>query len=340
MFIYELFEAANQQEIRLVVVYPGRFQPFHQGHAGVFAKLQGKFGRNNCFIATTPNVKIDDRNPFNATEKVALMHAAGITNDRIQLITEPYRIEVVTSSIGFDPQNTILIFAVGAPDKDRLEVDQTYTQYTPKPLKDGSRRLSKIPDGKVVGDAKPMKTFPGKLQDCVTVAQGHAYVVVVDEIAVNFEFNGEVRDISHGTQCRNTWNDVRNDPAASKSFLTTLYGRATPELVHIFDKIAPPAGELPGPETKPTKLPKPAAPAGGIDKIAQQAKKANKLVKEGVGVVKDGNDPRYSMATMGLGNDVNGHTLDKEFAAFYPTAAPRTQQKLVTGAVGRGEKLK
>lgn len=264
MFINELFEA---EEMRLVVVYPGRFQPFHQGHAGVFAKLQGKFGRDNCYIATTPNVKIDDRNPFNATEKVALMHAAGITNDRIKLITEPYKIDAVTQGIGFDPNNTILIFAVGAPDRDRLEVDKVYTQFTP------TGRPSKIPDGKQVGDAKPMKSFPGKLADCVTVAEGHAYVVVVPEIQVPFEFDGTVHDLSHGTECRAMWNTVRNDPAASKAFLTKLYGRATPELAGIFNKISLPASAA-EPVKRPTKLPKTPAPAGGLDKIAKRAQKA------------------------------------------------------------------
>ena len=232
MFITELFESEQR---RLVVVYPGRFQPFHQGHAGVFAKLQGKFGRDNCYIATTPNVKIDDRNPFNASEKVALMHAAGITNDRIKLITEPYKIEAITEGVGFDPNNTVLIFAVGGPDKDRLDVDRVYTEFTP------TGRASKIPQGKQVGDAKPMKTYPGNFNECVTVAEGHAYVVVVPEIKIPFELHGQKYDLSHGTECRNMWNQVRNDPQWTKTFLTKLYGRATPELVSIFNKIAPPA---------------------------------------------------------------------------------------------------
>lgn len=231
MYISELAER------QIVVVYPGRFQPFHRGHAGVFEKLQSTFGRNNCFIATSPNVKIDDRNPFDAGEKVQLMHAAGITNDRIKLITEPYNITVVTNTMAFNPQNTVLVFAVGAPDRDRLGVDQVYTAQTPK------GRKSQIPPGKQVGDAKPMKTFPGikNIADCVTVGEGHAYVVVVDEIKVPFEFNGEVRDISHGTDCRRTWNEVRNDPKAAAAFLTKLYGRATTELQHIFNQIPAPA---------------------------------------------------------------------------------------------------
>jgi len=243
MYISELAER------QIVVVYPGRFQPFHRGHAGVFEHLQGMFGRNNCFIVTSPNVKIDDRNPFDAGEKVQLMHAAGISNDRIKLITDPYNITVVTDTMGFNAGNTVLVFAVGAPDRDRLGVDQVYTAQTP------TGRKSQLPPGKQVGDAKPMKTFPGikNIADCVTVAEGHAYVIVVDEIKVPFEFDGQVHDISHGTECRAMWNRVRNDPRASAAFLTKLYGRATTELQHIFNQIPAPAQAATPPANSPTK---------------------------------------------------------------------------------------
>ena len=50
MYITDLFEAKNTP---VIVTYPGRFQPFHQGHAGVFAELQRLFGKNNVYILTS-----------------------------------------------------------------------------------------------------------------------------------------------------------------------------------------------------------------------------------------------------------------------------------------------
>jgi len=252
MFINDLLESLER---RLVVIYPGRFQPFHQGHAAVFAELQAKFGRDNVFIATTPQVSIDEKNPFNFTEKVTLMHAAGITDNHIIQSTQPYDITADMTALGADARNTVLIFAVGEPDKDRLGVDQVYTTLTP------TGRKSKIPPGKQVGDEKPFKTFKN-FAECVTVAEGHAYVIIVPEVKKEITINGQKVDVSHGTECRNLWSQVRDDQAARKAFLTQLYGRATPEIAHVFDRIAGPAKE---PEERPTSLPKTAKPAGGLE---------------------------------------------------------------------------
>lgn len=261
MFISQLFES---NERRLVVVYPGRFQPFHQGHAEVFNKLQGKFGLENCWVVTTPEVKTDAKNPFNLVEKLTLMHAAGITDDRIAKVTQPYDITAITNAIHFDPKNTILIFAVGEPDKARLEVDKVYTEFTP------TGRKTRIPDNKVVGDEKPFKTF-NEFNECVTVSQGHAYVIVVKEVKKVITIKGQTVDVSHGTECRNTWNQIRNDKEARKEFLVQLYGRDSADLEHIFDKI-PDSNAVAATPTKPVKLPPAARPAGGLDK--------NALIKE------------------------------------------------------------
>ena len=51
MFINELAEPT------VLVIYPGRFQPFHKGHHAVYEYLTGKFGRNNVFIATSNKVE-------------------------------------------------------------------------------------------------------------------------------------------------------------------------------------------------------------------------------------------------------------------------------------------
>lgn len=231
MFVFDLFES---QATHIVVIYPGRFQPFHKGHSAVFTELQRKFGRDNVFIGTSNKVDLP-KSPFSFTDKVQLMHAAGVHNDRIVEANQPYEIQDYARILGFDPSKTIAIFAVGEPDKQRLEVDSVYTQFTPKPKKDGSPRKSRIPLGKNVGDLKPFLTFKSIGES--TTADKHSYVIVVAEKPAQVSINGKTYDASHGTECRMLWNMVRDDETASKEFLTQLYGQATPELIHIFNKI-------------------------------------------------------------------------------------------------------
>ena len=61
----------------------------------------------------------------------------------------------------------------------------------------------------------------------------------------------------------------------------------------------------------------------------------------GVGVVKGGNDPRYSMSTAGDQNAVTGNTLDKEMQAFgligRKNPGINNQQKSVKKSVGQGK---
>ena len=82
MFIADLFEDNAQPGLGLVVIYAGRFQPFHLGHQAVFAQLQGKYGRDRVWIATS-NKTDGLKSPFNFSDKQQLMHAAGVPADRI-----------------------------------------------------------------------------------------------------------------------------------------------------------------------------------------------------------------------------------------------------------------
>ena len=92
MFIADLFESyVAESATQLVVLYPGRFQPFHLGHKDVFHTLQSKYGRDNVWIATS-NKTEQPRSPFNFSDKVTLMHAAGIPNDRIIESSNPYKL--------------------------------------------------------------------------------------------------------------------------------------------------------------------------------------------------------------------------------------------------------
>lgn len=219
MFIAEIFNgapknAAAQEQTYLeatgpqvIVLYPGRFQPFHLGHRDVFESLQAKYGRDNVFIATSNKVELP-KSPFNFTEKVAFMTAAGVPADRILEVKSPYVLPAQ-----FDPANTIFIVAVGAPDADRL--------------KPGSYKKD--------GSAGYYQNFEGV--DKSQTADKHGYVIIASEREKVITLGGKKYDASHGTESRALWNMVRGDGKLRAEYLTQMFGRNDPELAKILDKI-------------------------------------------------------------------------------------------------------
>ena len=111
-----------------VVIYPGRFHPFHKGHKSVYDTLIKRFGKQNVFISTSN--KIDPpKSPFSFEEKRAMMALTGIDPSRVVQVKNPYQATEITDS--YDENNTILLFAVS--DKD-MEEDP---RFSFKPKKDG-----------------------------------------------------------------------------------------------------------------------------------------------------------------------------------------------------------
>jgi len=236
MFIHDLFE---QQERRLVVVYPGRFQPFHLGHLAVFQQLQGRFGRDNVSVGycSAQRKKESKGNPkyFDGNETRMFMHAVGIDDDRIKDISGAdnnfmYGAAGWSKVVPFDPANTVLILAIGAPDAEKLELDAVYTEFTP------TGKRSRIPPGKQVGDEKPLKSLPKNLAECATADQ-FSYVTVVPEVHKQIEIGGEAVDVSHGRLVRAVWNRVRKNAGRRAELLTQMFGRNDAELGRILDKI-------------------------------------------------------------------------------------------------------
>jgi len=209
MYVADLFENyIAEDSLRLVVLYPGRFQPFHLGHRDVFRALQSKFGRDNVYIATSNKVE-QPKSPFNFSDKTVFMNAAGIPSDRIIEVTNPYKLPEPQ----FNPANTIFIAAVGAPDRDRLRPDSV--------KKDGNPGY--------------FKTFES-LDKCTT-ADKHGYVIIADEREKVITINGQPVDVSHGTPARAAWNAVRDNPKSRTEYLLQMYGRDDAELGRVLDKI-------------------------------------------------------------------------------------------------------
>lgn len=109
--------------MKVIAIYPGRFQPPGPHHAKVYEWMKGKFGTNS-FIATSN--KFDPyQSPFHFDLKKEVLKQYGITN--VVETKQPYRpIEILEK---FDPEKDCAIFIYGQKDEGRL-------QYTKK---DGSK---------------------------------------------------------------------------------------------------------------------------------------------------------------------------------------------------------
>jgi len=65
-----------------VVIYPGRFHPFHKGHKSVYDALVKRFGKNRVYIATSNKVD-PPKSPFTFDEKRAMMALTGVDPSRV-----------------------------------------------------------------------------------------------------------------------------------------------------------------------------------------------------------------------------------------------------------------
>ena len=122
-----LGEAAEMDKV--VVVYSGRFQPFHKGHYATYDHLVKKFGRDNVYIGTS-DVTDNKKSPFGFKEKKAIMQKMfGISSNKIVQIKNPYAPQEILNK--FDSDTTGFITVVGEKDSSRLS-GKYFTPYKGK----------------------------------------------------------------------------------------------------------------------------------------------------------------------------------------------------------------
>lgn len=212
MFINELAEP------RLIVIYPGRFQPFHKGHHAVYEWLTGKFGRNNVWIATSNKVD-GDRSPFNFAEKSYFMQLTGVPGDRIIQASNPYQIENILSTGQItvaDPNNTVVIFAVS--EKDMAEDPR----FSFKPKKDGSDSYF-----------QPLKD----IKNTVPMNQ-HGYIMTVP----TFDFHVNNEPMRSASQLRASYAEA--DPEQRQKIIADLFGRYSREAEQIMNSKIPQTAKI------------------------------------------------------------------------------------------------
>jgi len=199
MYSFELFEAPKN----IVVLYAGRFQPFHKGHRAVYEYLVKKFGRDAVYISTS-NKTDNDKSPFTFSDKAYFMQIQGIPMDRVRETNQPYQNPELVKT--FDPENTALIVAVSDKDKDR------FGKIGFK--KDGS--LSFFQD------------MPNELGDMAPISQ-HGYVMTVP----TFDFNVYGKPMRSATEVRAMYRAANEQ--VRKEIIKDLFGKWTKEAEQIMN---------------------------------------------------------------------------------------------------------
>jgi len=114
-----LLEVNKPKVTQTVVIYGGRFQPFHKGHYAAYESLCSKFGKANVYIGTS-NDTSSDKSPFSFKEKKEIATKMfGVPASKFVKVNNPYRpVEILSK---FDGKTTQYIAAVGEKDASRLK---------------------------------------------------------------------------------------------------------------------------------------------------------------------------------------------------------------------------
>ena len=195
MRLFDLFENENTN---LLVIYPGRFHPFHIGHGKVFKYLKQNYKGAQVFIASSGKTDTH-KSPFTFDEKKKMMMLAGVDPNAIVQTKVPYVASEITDR--FDPDTTVVVYAVS--EKDMAEDPRfAFPQNGPKLKKNGEPAHVQKWTG--MADAKPLRD--------------HSYIVTVPTFT--FKIQGE--PINSATQIRNMIGKA--DEEQLQLILQDLYG--------------------------------------------------------------------------------------------------------------------
>jgi hypothetical protein len=195
--------------MNVIVIYPGRFHPFHRGHMASYEYLTKRFGDNAVYIATS-DVQAPITSPFSYADKVEMMTALGVPGSHVVKVKNPYQAREITDSLTAEEKtNTALIFAVSEKD-----------------MQEGSARFQF--GTKKNGEPTYLQPMPESEKQLKPISQ-HAYVMVTP--TVNFRVQGA--DANSASQIRQMY--IKGNDADRNSIIADLYGEVVPRLRDTFD---------------------------------------------------------------------------------------------------------
>ena len=199
--------------MRIVAVYPGRFHPFHKGHAASFKQLMQKFGLDNTYLAISSKQE-QPKSPFSAQDRAKMASSLGIPSKNIIAVRNPYGAQEYIDQLNLDPEKTAIVFGVSKKDME------------------GEPALGIPPDprfsfkAKKDGSASYLQPFSSKKVDPMSQ---HGYVISTD--VAEFPIAGQqMRDAS---AIRKAYAGA--DEKTKMRILTDLYGDSAEEMKQVFD---------------------------------------------------------------------------------------------------------
>lgn len=192
-----------------LVIYPGRFHPFHRGHLASYEYLTKRYGNDAVYIATS-DVQAPVTSPFSFADKVEMMTTLGVPASHVAKVKNPYQAQEIVNSLGSEEKNnTVLIFAVS--EKDMLEGSARFKFGTKKN-----------------GEPSYLQPMPESEKQLKPMSQ-HAYVMVTP--TVNFRVQGA--DANSASQIRQMY--LKANDAGRNMIIADLYGEVVPRLRDTFD---------------------------------------------------------------------------------------------------------
>ena len=192
-----------------IVIYPGRFHPFHKGHMASYEYLTKRFGDSAVYIATS-DVQAPITSPFSYSDKVEMMTVLGVPASHIVKVKNPYQAREITDSLTPEEKdNTVLIFAVSEKD-----------------MQEGSARFQF--GVKKNGEPTYLQPMPENQKQLQPMSK-HAYVLITP--TVNFRVQGA--DANSASQIRQMY--IRGNDADRDNIIADLYGEVVPRLRDTFD---------------------------------------------------------------------------------------------------------
>jgi cytidyltransferase-like protein len=191
---------------KLIVVYPGRFQPFHLGHAAVYNKLKQLFPEAQVFIATS-DATDKDTSPFTFDDKLQMIVSSGIHPQDVVKTAQPYKAPELLNK--YDKSSARIIFVVGEKD---MKGPNPRFKFGVK--KDGSPTY--------------FQRFVSK--DKLEPIEKHGYIMTIPTV----KFKLSDGDVKSASEIRDLYK--RSNDNQRKQIITDLYGKFKPDVYNLFNK--------------------------------------------------------------------------------------------------------